>query len=276
MRHRKRKKAAARTLAMAIVVVAALAALIVLAFSRVFIVRDVMVVGNRTLSREEVVAQSGVRPGDRILTLTDGRLRQRLEANRYIEYVGHDFDYHGTLTLRINERLGVAVVNVLGLYYVLDDSGMVLKCNGSEYPTDVAGPRVTGFDMDDNARVIVGERMPVRDRAQLERMEHVLGELNAVGMLSRVSELSIANAQNLYAMTEEGAKIEMGDDRSLRVKLLIAREVIVAREEQGDLMGAKIDVSNGRDAHYIPAVLPTTTPSPTATPTIDPNETPEP
>ena len=52
MRHRKRKKAAKQTMAMSILVVGALAALIVLACSRVFVVRDVMVVGNRNLLRE--------------------------------------------------------------------------------------------------------------------------------------------------------------------------------------------------------------------------------
>lgn len=67
MRHRKRKKAAKQTMAMSILVVGALAALIVLACSRVFVVRDVMVVGNRNLLREEVITQSGVNIGDNVL-----------------------------------------------------------------------------------------------------------------------------------------------------------------------------------------------------------------
>ena len=41
-------------------------------------------------------------------------------------------------------------------------------------------------------------------------------------------------------------------------------------------MGATIDVSSGREAHYIPRVLPTVTPVPTATPTLEPSPTPEP
>lgn len=276
MRHRKRKKAAARTLAMTVVVVAALAALTVLAFSRVFIVRDVMVVGNRTLLKEEVVAQSGVKPGDRYLAITPGKLRQRLEANRYIEYLGHDFDYRGTLTIRINERLGMAVVSALGLYYVIDDSGMVLECTGNEYPVDVAGPRVTNLSLDEGARIVVGDMLPVHDGAQMQEMENILTELDEVGLLARASELNMKNADNLYVMTQEGAKIELGDAQGLRVKLLIAREVLIAREEAGDLQGAKIDVSNGQNAHYIPAILPTPTAVPTPTPGPEATESPKP
>lgn len=274
MRHRKRKKAAKQTMAMSILVVGALAALIVLACSQVFVVRDVMVVGNRNLLREEVVTQSGVKIGDNLLGISDQTLKQALEQNRYIEYLGHGFDYRGTLTLRIQERLGMAVVYDLGYYYVLDASGVVLECAGSAYPTGVAGPKVTGLDLSPNSRVTVGERLPVHDKGQLEAMETVLTELESTNMLGRTSEMSVKNTDNIYILTAEGAKIELGDTGSLRTKLLIGREVLSVREAQGDLLGAKIDVSNGKNAHYIPAILPTVTPTPTTTPTPSPTAAP--
>ena len=84
MRHRKRKKAAKQAMAMSILVIGVLAALIVLACSQVFLVRDVMVVGNRNLLREEVVTQSGVQIGDNLLGLSDQTLKQALEQNLYI------------------------------------------------------------------------------------------------------------------------------------------------------------------------------------------------
>ena len=274
MRHRKRKKAAKQTMAMSILVVGALAALIVLACSRVFVVRDVMVVGNRNLLREEVVTQSGVNIGDNVLGISDQTLKQALEQNRYIEYMGHGFDYRGTLTLRIQERLGMAVVYDLGYYYVLDASGVVLECAGSAYPTGVAGPKVTGLDLSPNSRVTVGEKLPVNDKGQLEAMETVLTELESTNLLGRTSELSVKNTDNIYILTAEGAKIELGDTLSLRTKLLIGQEVLSVREAQGNLLGAKIDVSNGKNAHYIPAILPTVTPTPTTTPTPSPTAAP--
>ena len=274
MRHRKRSKHAKQTMAMAIALVGALALLIVLACSRVFIIRDIMVVGNRSLLKEEVVTQSGVKTGDNLLSINAQMLRENLEKNRYIEYKSHSFDYKGRLTLTINERLGRAVVNVLGLYYVLDASGMVLECAGSAYPAGVSGPYVVGLSIASNAQVIVGETLPVRDRGQLEAMERVLSELDTVGMLSTASELSVKNLDNLYYTTSAGVKVELGDLSSLHTKLLIAREVIALREGDDGVTGAKIDVSSGTSAHYIPAVLPTVTPVPTATPTVNPSRSP--
>ena len=180
----------------------------------------------------------------------------------------------GTLTLRIQERLGMAVVYDLGYYYVLDASGVVLECAGSAYPTGVAGPKVTGLDLSPNSRVTVGEKLPVNDKGQLEAMETVLTELESTNLLGRTSELSVKNTDNIYILTAEGAKIELGDTLSLRTKLLNGQEVLSVREAQGNLLGAKIDVSNGKNAHYIPAILPTVTPTPTTTPTPSPTAAP--
>ena len=274
MRHRKRSKHAKQTMAMDIALIGALALLIVLACSRVFIIRDIMVVGNRSLLAEEVITQSGVSTGDNLLSISTQQLRENLERNRYIEYRSHSFDYKGRLTITINERLGRAVVNVLGLYYVLDESGMVLECAGSAYPAGVAGPYVVGLSIPSNAQVIVGETLPVRDRSQLDAMEQVIAGLDSVGMLATASELSVKNLDNLYYTTSAGVKVELGNLSSLHTKLLIAREVLALREADEGVTGAKIDVSSGTSAHYIPAVLPTVTPVPTATPTVNPSRSP--
>lgn len=274
MRYKKRKKHARQTIAMTIAVTAALAILTVLTVSRVFVVRDVMVVGNRHLLKEEVVTQSGVEVGDNMLSITAGMLRDRLEENRYIEYLSHGFDYRGRLTIRINERLGMAVVYELGYYYVLDADGMVLECVGSGYPTGVAGPKVNGFDFEQNSRITVGEKLPASS-GQLEAMMTVLSAMDETNMLARTALLDVTSTYNMYAMTSGGAMIVLGDERDMRTKLLIAKEVLSIREAAGDLKGARIDVSSGRNAHYIPAVLPTITPVPTATPTIEPSTTPK-
>ena len=87
--------------------------------------------------------------------------------------------------------------------------------------------------------------------------------------------MDLSNLDNLYITTAEGARVVLGNAQDLILKLSIAREVLALREEEGKLRGAKIDVSSGKDAHYIPSILPTPTPEPTATPTIVPEETPK-
>ena len=257
-------------------VLAVLATLMVLTCSQVFKVRGILIVGNRNISKEDIIALSGVQEGDNLLSISDAELKKNLERNWYLEYVGHEFDYRGTLTLHVNERMGMGVVNVFGLYYVVDASGMVLECAGSAYPDTVAGPKLTGLAWEDKSRVTVGNKLPVRDSGQLEAVERVLKALDATSMLGRASNLDVKNLDNIKVLTTDGASIVLGDTGSLETKLLIAHEVLTVREPLGTVMGAKIDVSSGREAHYIPQALPTVTPVPTATPTVAPDETPEP
>ena len=270
----KRKKRRGNRLWMPLLLVfLALAAAVIVRY--VIVVRGIQVVGNRSIPKETVIELSGIHLGDSYLLISTSELRSRLEANRYIEYLGRDYNYKGTLTLRIHERTGMGTVNVLGLYYVLDDTGMILECTGVERAEGISGPAINGLRVNEGFRMTIGESIPVRDNYQLEQMRSALHALYEANMLARVTELNLENPDNLYLMTREGARIILGDDSNMLVKLLIAREVLSIRKEQGGLYGSLIDVSSGSDAHFIPDVLPTMTPTPTATPTAETEATPK-
>lgn len=276
MRYRKRKKAAAQVMVMTVAVVAVLAALLVLACSQVFRVRGILIVGNRNLSKEDVIALSGVQEGDNLFSISDAELKKNMERNRYIEYLGHEFDYRGTLSLHINERMGMGVVNAVSACITWwTRRAWCSSARAAHTRTPWPGRRINNLILDDNSRVTVGERLPVRDSGQLAAVQRVLAALDSTDMLGRVSLLDVKNLDNMYLMTTDGARIVLGDDAKLETKLLIAREVLVVREPLGTVKGAKIDVSSAKEAHYIPNTLPTITPVPTATPTIAPSATPE-
>lgn len=272
MRNKKRKKAAGQVLAAVILVVFALAMLAVLTYSQIFVVRDVIVVGNRNLLSEEVVTQSGVQVGENRMNITNQRLRNALEKNRYIEYTGYEFDYSGTLTLYIRERLGRAVVNGLGVMYMLDETGMVLDCVGKRPAEGFSVPEIEGLEILPKTSINEGEWLPV-DKEQLAVVQQVLSVLENTGMLGRIEKVNVSNLREIQLKTREGAVIALGGPDKLMTKVLIGREVLSIHEKEGNLKGAKIDVGNGRKAFYIPENRPTFTPFPTATP--GPEATPE-
>ena len=103
--------------------------------------------------------------------------------------------------------MGMGVVNAFGLYFVVDASGMVLECAGSVYPDTVAGPQITNLVWIDNARATVGSRLPVRDSAQLQAMQRVLGALDTTNLLGRVASLDLKSLENIKLLTTDGASI---------------------------------------------------------------------
>ena len=93
-------------------------------------------------------------------------------------------------------------------------------------------------------------------------------------LLGKAVSMSVQNENDLFLMTQEKTRIVLGEDTNLVLKLSIAAQVMAIREEEGDLKGSRIDVSSGKDAHFIPAVLPTVTPWVTPSPSPLPTETP--
>lgn len=261
----------------ALIVVTIAAALLVIVNSQVMVIQHISVVGNRTLLAEEIIELSQIKIGDRYKDKSDAQIEANLERNHYIEFERCEFDYNSRrLTLYINERLGWAVIRAYGLYYVIDETGVVLESSGSAYPQNVSGPMVAGLIENENTNVwlTVGTQVPVQQKNRLEAMEATLKALDATNMLMRMATLDVSNPKDVWLMTDEGTKIELGDTSELEIKLLIAQEVLYQRESKGDLMGARLDVTSVERAHFIPAILPTKTPSTTATPVPGATSTP--
>jgi len=249
--------------------IAVMIAFLIFLNSQVMVIQNISVVGNRSISAEEIIELSGVRIGDRYLEKSASDIRKNLERNRYIEFERCEFDYNSRrLTLHIGERIGWGVVCAFGLYYVVDETGVVLECTGERYPDYVAGPGIAGLIETENTnlRPTVGVRLPIQTTIRLDVMETVLKALDTTNMLMRIATLDVTYPDDVKLMTDGGTSIELGDTQNLATKLLIAQEVLYQRESIGDVMGAKIDVSSGTRAHFIPGSRPTPTPVPTATP----------
>ncbi|MBQ7488210.1 MAG: FtsQ-type POTRA domain-containing protein [Clostridia bacterium] len=240
-----------------------------------FKIRNLNVVGNRTVPKADFIELSGIKIGDNYLLLNKSRLKTRIESNRYLKFRSAQLDYSGTLTLRLNERHAMGILVRNGFYYVIDENGVVLENSGPNMPENVKCPFVFGLNLPDAAKILAGEPVGVMDKEQLVALSKVLKALDETNMLGRTASLDIGNLDNIYIMTTEQAQVVLGQAKDLTVKLVVAREVLHQRQEMENLTGARIDISNGYEAHYIPPVLPTVTPVPTATPTIEPAETPK-
>ncbi len=237
-------------------------------------VREIRVVGNRKVPTEEIVELSGIRIGSKRRLLSVQDVRKRVESNYSLEFSGLDFDYKGTLTIRIRERTGIAAVWQNGFCYVLDREGMVIGRHTDPETEFSAGPVILGIRVMTGATVRIGAQFPAQDDRQMETLRLALSAMQDTNMLTRSASLSLQNEEDLVIATRERASIRLGDRRDLTVKLLIAREVLnLRKDEPGGLEGVWIDVSSGKDAHYIPKTLPTVTPTPTDTPAPTVEET---
>ncbi|HEY6838060.1 MAG TPA: FtsQ-type POTRA domain-containing protein, partial [Geobacteraceae bacterium] len=103
----------------------------------------------KKLTRDEVIAMTGVKPGDDMFSLRLRRIGGELAKNPWVEKVKVKRYFPHTLAIELTEREPVAVVNMGYLYY-LDAKGEVFKPLHEGDRLDF--PSVTGVSEEDITR----------------------------------------------------------------------------------------------------------------------------
>lgn len=208
----------------ALVVLLALALIgFLLARSTVFVLRSVQVEGDVTRYTPQQIADiAGVDMYQSIFSINEEQLRQAVESNRYLRFEGMQIIYPDGLILRVSERQPSATVTYLGVMFVLDDEGRVLDQYGAQSETlDV--PVVTGLKI---KRLAIGEELQTEMQWQTQAVQKVLAVLARSELTGRAVELNVEDSDNLYLMTTDGLKIELGDVENMETKISIAQEVL--------------------------------------------------
>jgi hypothetical protein len=137
------------------------------------------------------------------------------------------------------------VVNYLGVALVIDDQGYVMEQLG-EMPdyglTVVTGVRATSYQ--------VGQRLMSDVPLQVESMLKVLSAIQAQPLGGRISELNVADLDNMYMMEKGGMMVKIGDETRLKEKLVWMQSVLDQQLYPEGTNTGILDVSSGSSAVY--------------------------
>ena len=111
--------------------------------SNYFRVTGIEVENNRRLSREELVALSGVKPGESLFKLDLGAIGRKIEENPWVATAQVSRVFPHEVLISVSERAPKAIVNLGYLYYV-DEGGTVFKLLDPDDNLDY--PVITGID----------------------------------------------------------------------------------------------------------------------------------
>lgn len=163
-----------------------------------FPVQQVEVRGVQRLTREEIVALTGITPGQNLLSLRLKAVGQQVAQNPWVASVRVQRFFPGTVAVSVTERRPVAVVN-LGLLYYLDDQGEPFKPLNFGDQLDL--PVITGFSEEGLAAE------PTATREALKAACELLAALKSHGsfILADVSEIHYDRAHGFTLFTTSGA-----------------------------------------------------------------------
>lgn len=230
-----------------LVVLAILTVTVVVVQEKFFRLKTVYVIGNETQTPQQVVAASGLVQGRNMLGIEEQDVARAISKDHTIIFKGMQKEYPGTIYLYIEERKTVAAMQWLGVLYLLDGEGMVMQQqSGSDLPEGL--PVVTGFRA---SNIYVGQKLMVRSQNQLDAYCKIMYELEQQLYGDQVSEINLADPEDIYLITREGITVRMGNADYMRAKIGAVRTYMAYLRQLGKCSGV-LDVTLPEDAKFMP------------------------
>lgn len=211
----------------------------VILYSALFQVRTIQVVGNMSISAQEIIRLSGLRIGQSSMTIDDEAVMRRVEGNRYLRCALVDVQWD-SVTIHVKERKPTAYINHNGMLLTLDNRGYVLEESRNDSVMMSGLVKVVGLDI---RRCALGQQISVNTGVQLETYTQILVELKAMKGLALIRELDMSSMDSIYLATHDGFNVRLGSEDSIHEKLrafLITREKLIELKEGS----GTIDVTN--------------------------------
>lgn len=199
-----------------------------------FALHHIVVEGNSILSREEVLAASGLSTGVNLLTVVPPLVRKRLLGLPVIKDATVQLVFPDTVRIILEERKRLALYNHNGSFYFVDESGVVLERVSTLQPgypiISYSGSSISKFELGEQPSSAVAGVRAIR----------ALGDIGDL-----LSEVSCDDDYQLRAFLKGGVCVELGQaDSTLEARCRTAVELI---RDLNDLSSVKkIDVRYSR------------------------------
>lgn len=194
--------------------------------SDVFLVEQVEVAGNQHLTADEVQSIAAMPEGATLLRFPGTLMKERLEADPWIESATVTRDFPDTLAIRVVERIPVALVDRGdATFWLVDGDGYMITESAPDTETAMIVIRdVTGLDPQPGMRTL---------------SEPLLNALAVWAGMSdelrtRVRAISAASIDKTALITTDDIEIFVGSAEDMETKDAVARRIL--EEEAGKVV----------------------------------------
>lgn len=240
---RRRKKTNAFSGFLAFVGVCLVLGLVLYLF--VFRVRTINVSGSSTLTRDEVIAHSGIRYGSSMFSVSAKKVGKSMEENGNLLLTGMSRKWPATVNITVDERRGELMV-ISGATFIVLDGEMHVLSSGYDKPQGET-IRVTGLDVISYRE---GERLTAGE-TRLAKAQEIYAILREIGAAHMIREIDVSDLNNITLTSSREVTVFLGDGDGLRDKLLWAQGALNDLMSRGE-KGGRIDVTSGNKADYKP------------------------
>jgi len=187
-------------------------------------VSDIMITGTSRVSTDDILARSGLRVGQRLVTVDAARVVEHLTQHPWVAAARLDVSPAGRVIIRIQERVPYAALPYRDGHLLLDQTGVALAAVHGTPPVPVVvadGPALRW--------VRIGDRIPSASLLDAMRVLAALPE----GEVTRGLRLRVDRAGSVMLTTVDDVTVLLGAPPGLIGRIVSLPQVLSAIRRQG-------------------------------------------
>ena len=217
-----RAKKIAITIIKLIIIITLLVLLAIFLFtSPVFNIKEIDVVGNGKISKEEIINLSEIYIDENIYKFSKAKVKENIKKNAYIEDVQVYRMLPDKIEIEVKERKASFMLDLNGKYAYINNQGYILEITKE----NIYLPIITGYS--NNQEIIEGNRLEEKDLKSLEKVISIMESANNNQIAELITKIDIADDTNfILTLENEQKKVYLGDASDISTRMYYLKGIL--------------------------------------------------
>lgn len=223
----KKKKAILKIVKVLTLIIVIIGVSIYVALSPLFNIKEINVIGNSKLSKEEIISLSELKTDENTFKVSKKNIKNKVKANAYIENVKIRRKLPDKVEIIVVERVATYMIPFANSYIYINNQGYMLEITSQKAEM----PAIVGISTPEE-ELHEGQRLISEDLVKLGEVLQIMESANANELVDLITKIDISNRQD-YILTLEKEKkaIHLGDVSNLSTKMAYVKKIL--NDEKG-------------------------------------------
>ena len=224
--------------------------IILLLLSPIFNIRDIEVIGNKKITKNEIISLLQIPENTNIFKETNSIIEKKLKENPYIDSVIVTRKLPSLLSLNIKERTVDYVLEFGSSYAYINKAGYILEISTILPEGKV---KIQGYETSIES-IISGNRLCEDDLKKLNTVIQIMQTATSRNIEDLITSINIKDDNNYKMYLESEQKtVYLGNKTSLDIKMLHVQAIL--EKERGNVGEIHVDRDlNNQKSYFTPAM----------------------
>ena len=187
---------------------------VVILLSDLFNIKQITVVNNSRVSKEEIIKQSTLQIGSNMFKTLSIKIINGVKTNPYIENVKVKKKLNGEIVIEVEERTCSYMLQMENEFAYINNQGYILEISNNALQVPVIKGYLT-------QEIVPGNRLDVKDLKKLDTIIQIMETAKSNGIKDIITGIDITDENNfILEIPSEGKTVQFGDESNINIKIL--------------------------------------------------------